>query len=247
MADSVEARAAVDTVAVDSAAVGGAEEVAGPGTGGDEADPLPGDSLIADSVAGFPPAGDSAAAEGDSLGLDSLAVGDTIPPRPTALLPSGTQVELTALEEISTDGFRAGDAVIAAAAHDVVQPDGAVVIAAGTLFLGRITTSVGSGGIGEEPVLEMTFETISAADYERPVETLVIAATVVLDAEADRARSLARGPDRLVEVPGRIAAGSAITVQIREPVRLPLPLPDSLMAGDSTAVADTASSAPSSG
>ncbi len=249
--DSLAARVAADSVAVDSAMAGGAQEEAGPGAGGgvgDEGNALEADGLVAevDSLAEDSLAEDSLAADllaDDSLGsgLDSLAARETPAPPPTVLLASGTQVELVALEEISTDGYRTGDAVIAAAAQDVVHPDGTILVAAGTLFLGRITTSVGSGGIGEEPVLEMTFETISATDYERPVETLVIAATIVLDAEAERARARAGGQDRLVMVPGRIAAGSTIVVQIREPVRLPLP--DSLLAGDSAAVADTISPA----
>ena len=262
--DSLAVRVAADSVAVDSAMAGGAQEEVGPGAGGGfgdegnvleadslaQADSLEADGLMAevDSLAEDSLAEDSLAADllaDDSLGsgLDSLAARETPAPPPTVLLASGTQVELVALEEISTDGYRTGDAVIAAAAQDVVHPDGTILVAAGTLFLGRITTSVGSGGIGEEPVLEMTFETISATDYERPVETLVIAATIVLDAEAERARARAGGRDRLVMVPGRIAAGSTIVVQIREPVRLPLPQPDSLLAGDSAAVADTISPA----
>ncbi len=231
--------AATDSVEVAGA---GGSEVALPDSLG-----LP-DSLDSSAAgAGLP--GDSLPAEApgpDSVGMDSLAVPpdslapDSLPlPPPTLLLPPGTRVELIALEEISTDGYRVGDAVVASVANDVTDPAGTVLIAAGTLFLGRITALAGSGGIGEAPVLEINFETISTTAYERPIETLVIEAPLTLDSVAERNRSLASGSERLVELPGRIAAGAIIAVQIREPLRLPLLPPDTLGGGDSTAVTDT--------
>lgn len=152
------------------------------------------------------PAGDSAAVSAPPVQLR---------------VPAGTRVRLAAETDISTNVHGVGDPVIATVVQDVVDRRGEVLIPQGAYFLGRVEASAGSGGIGEPPVLEVAFETLSAWNYERPVESVVVDAAVTLDPEADRARRSARGRGATRVVPGRIMAGSVIVVQLREPVFVP--------------------------
>ena len=108
--------------------------------------------------------------------------------------------------------------------------------------LGRVLASVGSGGAGEAPVLEIAFETLSSMRYERPVEGAVVEALVVLDPAGDFERR--RAGDRraaMTMVPAKIMAGSLIVVELRAPVLVPpfQALPDSLMPGDTLMPRDT--------
>lgn len=192
---------AADTVAVapradidDPGSVSGfAEAVDGP-AGADE----PADTTARSQV------GDSAAVSARSVQLR---------------VPAGTQVRLAAETDISTDVHRVGDPVIAKVVQEVVDRTGEVLIPQGAYFLGRVEASAGSGGIGEPPILEVAFETLSAWTYERPVESVVVDAAVTLDPEADRTRQSARYEGTVV--PGRIMAGSVIVLQLREPVFVP--------------------------
>ncbi len=148
-------------------------------------------------------------------------------------VPAGTRVRLASETDISTDVYEVGDPVIATVVRDVVDRTGEILIPQGTYFLGRVEASAGSGGIGEPPVLEVAFETLSAWNYERPVEGVVVDAAVTLDPEAGRARRSARGRGAMRVVPGRIMAGSIIVLQLREPVFVP-PFDPSALQSDST-------------
>lgn len=183
----------------------------------DEAGPAEGttDSLFAaDSLS----ATDSLAA-GDSLSAadDSTA----IPEPPPLRIPPGTRVRLATEADVSTDAYEVGDPVVATVIQEVVDRTGEILIPQGTYFLGRVEASAGSGGIGEPAILEVAFETLSAWNYERPIETVVVDVAVTLDEEADRARRSARGRDALRVVPGVIRAGTTIVVQLRDPVFVP--------------------------
>ena len=192
-------------------------------------DPGPAEGLEADAVA-TDTAADSVAGDGTAL-----------PERPVQVrVPPGTRVRLTAEIDISTDEYDVGDPVIATVAQDVLDAAGETLIPRGTYFLGRIEASASSGGIGEPAVLEVAFETLSAWNYERPIESVVIDAPVTLDPEAERARRTGGGRDAMRPVPGRIAAGSVIVVQLREAVMVP---PAGRVLPDTVPAADTGSTA----
>lgn len=159
-------------------------------------------------------AGDTSAGSGEAG--DTVVEGTLAALDPQLRVPGGTEVTLTADADITTDGYDVGDPVMATVVQDVVARDGTILIPRGVKFLGRVEASAGSGGVGELPILEMSFETLSAWSYERPIETLVTHAAVTIDPEADRARR-----DAMTVLPGRITAGSIIMVQLREPVFVP--------------------------
>lgn len=157
------------------------------------------------------------------------------------LIPAGTRIRVVGEEDISTADHFVDDPVVAAVWEDVTGTDGAVLIPAGTRMLGRVLASVGSGGAGEAPVLEIAFETLSSSRYERPVEGAVVEALVVLDPAGDFERR--RAGDRraaVTMVPAKIMAGSVIVVELRAPVLVPhyQALPDSLIPGDTLAPPD---------
>lgn len=183
-------------------------------------------ALAADAGPGAPAGLVGADQAGDASGGSGEA-GDTVAEDTLAALapqlrvPGGTEVTLTADADIATDAYDVGDAVIATVIQDIVARDGTILIPRGVKFLGRVEAAAGSGGVGEPPILEMSFETLSAWSYERPIETRVTHASVTIDPEADRARRDARGRDAMTVLPGRITAGSIIMVQLREPVFVP--------------------------
>lgn len=181
------------------------------------------DPDIVPEPTGADAAADSVAAEGD--------VADTIAPDtsqslgPPLRIPGGTEVTVTSDFDISTDEYDVGDAVIATVVEEVVARDGTVLIPQGVKLLGRVEAATGSGGVGELPVLELSFETLSAWSFERPIETLVTHTPVTIDPEADRARRQAGGRDAMRVLPGRITAGSIIMLQLREAVFVPRDAP----------------------
>ena len=198
---------------------------------------------------------ESAPASEDTLAADSAAADTLAELGPPLLIPGGTELTVTSDHDISTDVYDVGDPVIATVVQEVVDRDGTVLIPVGVKLLGRVEAATGSGGVGELPVLEVSFETLSAWRFERPIETLVTHTPVTLDPEADRVRRQARGRDALRVLPGRITAGSIIMLQLREAVLVPqdtaMWLPgDSLGpagVGDSLPRVDTVPRASSSG
>lgn len=186
--------------------------------------PGPSDLDQTPATAGEEPAGDSAAA--DSARADSATADTLAALGPPMRIPGGTEITVTSDYDISTDVYDVGDPVITTVIQDVVDRDGTVLIPRGVKLLGRVEAAAGSGGVGELPVLEVSFETLSAWRFERPIETLVTHTPVTIDPEADRARRQARGRDALRVLPGRITAGSIIMLQLREAVLVP---PDTAM------------------
>ena len=178
-----------------------------PGAEPEPGGPAPGTAI----AAGEEPVADTAA--GDSAAADTLAG-----PGPPLRIPGGTEITVTSDYDISTDVYDVGDPVIATVVQEVMDRDGTVLIPRGVKLLGRVEAATGSGGVGEPPVLEVSFETLSAWRFERPIETLVTHTPVTLDPEADRERRQATGRDALRVLPGRITAGSIIMLQLREPV-----------------------------
>ena len=160
----------------------------------------------------------------------------------TRRIPAGTRISVTVDEEISTDLHRPGDAVIATVFEDVTDAAGTVLIPRGVKLLGRIEAVAGSEGVGEAPVLEMTFETLSAVNREWPVEGAVISAPVVLDPGSEIARRFSRGRSgSSAVVPGKIVAGAVVVIELRAPLRVgPMVAEaDLFMPGDSVPGADT--------
>ena len=137
-------------------------------------------------------------------------------------VPSGTLVTVVADNDVSTATHIVGDPVMARVIRDVVGPEGAVLLPAGVLLLGRVAASSPSGGPGERPVLEVYFETLSAPGYEVPIEGEVVSRMLMLDPVLERARSSAsEGSGSVTEVPGFIPAGSPIVVQTRASFEVP--------------------------
>ncbi len=128
-------------------------------------------------------------------------------------VPAGTRITVAADEEISTETHPTGAAVVTTLAEDVTTPDGTVLIPRCTKVLGRVTASESSYGPGEDPVLEIDFETLSAATYERPVRTIATRMEVRLGRR--------NGPVNDFPVPGVIPAGDVIVVELRA-LRVPL-------------------------
>lgn len=139
---------------------------------------------------------------------------------PTRRVPAGTRIRVTVDDEISTDLYRSGDAVVATVVDEVTDPSGEVLIPRGVKLLGRILTSMGSPGVDEPPVLEIVFETLSALNGEWPVEGAVINVPVVEDSRAGIARRFQRSRGRNREVPGVIAEGAVVVVELRAGVRV---------------------------
>lgn len=193
---------------------------------GSALDTVPGSAL--DTVPG--------SAGADSLAGDAPEASDSMAAAaPDVLIPAGTRISVLSDEDISTADYMVDDPVVATVWEDVMGVDGTVLIPAGTRMLGRVLASVGSGGAGEDPVLEIAFETLSSWTWERPVEGTVAEALVVLDPAGDFERRRAEGRRAAVTmVPGKIMAGSLIVVELRAPVLVPpaLVLPDSVMQGD---------------
>lgn len=226
-----------DTGAGDAAADEVASEVEAASQPGDTsaAPPRPDvdDPDIVPEPAGADPVADTVAGEGDVA--DTIAPDTTLSLGPPLRIPAGTEVTVTSDFDISTDEYDVGDAVIATVVQEVVGQDGTVLIPPGVKLLGRVEAATGSGGVGELPVLELSFETLSAWSFERPIETLVTHTPVTIDPEADRARRQARGRDAMRVLPGRITAGSIIMLQLREAVFVPRDAPMWLL-GDSLGV-----------
>lgn len=195
---------------------------------------------------------------GPGLAEDSIAVEDEgpsedDPPEPLApiLIPAGTQIDAAPEEDISTDEYRVDDPVIVTVVRDVHGRNGEFLLPQGVRLLGRVRTSMGSGGPAEPAILEIDFETLSADRFERPIEGTVVNRPVMLDPVADRRRSSAsrRVAARTV-VPGLIMAGTIIEVELRAPVEVPgfvalqgpfFPGDSLILRGDSVGRRDTTS------
>ena len=184
----------------------------GPGA----ADPRGGPGNPAGDAAGFQEGG-VVLGGAQGTGATSTGAPEEVP---TRRVPAGTRIRVTVDDEISTDLYRSGDAVVATVADEVTDPSGEVLIPRGVKLLGRILTSMGSPGVDEPPVLEIAFETLSALNGEWPVEGAVINVPVVEDSRAGIARRFQRNRGRNREVPGVIAEGAVVVVELRAGVRV---------------------------
>ena len=101
-------------------------------------------------------------AASDSLFADSLATDSLAGEIPEASLPAGTLIPALNDLEISTRDHREGAPVIVSVAEDIANAGGVVLIPRGSKLLGRVTFAASSSGPGDEPVLEVAFETVSA-------------------------------------------------------------------------------------
>ena len=236
-ADDEEAADPEDGAGREDAAAAGVEAAAGVAAAADSS------RAPAPSVDTIPfPEGDSLP-EGEAPAVEMGENPDSLPAAlPDVLIPAGTQIRVVGEDDISTADHFVDDPVVATVWEDVTGTDGTVLIPAGTRMLGRVLASVGSGGAGEAPVLELAFETLSSWRYERPIEGAVVEALVVLDPAGDFERR--RAGDRraaVTMVPAKIMAGSVIVVELRAPVLVtPFPaLPDSLMPNDMLMPGDT--------
>lgn len=181
-----------------------------------------------DGVAGSPTAvapgpetsavpADSASASQDPTGetggagvADSASAEDESPAPTVQVLP-GSRLAATADWEVSAERNRAGDPVSATVVEDYAPAGGPVAIPRGTKLLGRVKVAEAAQGPGETAFLEVGFETLSASDYERPVETLVVETTPA--------------PGQAAAQPGTIAEGALLVVEIRRALQVPSPLP----------------------
>ena len=249
------------------AACGGDAEPTGGGAEPETADiePVPAETEVESPPTGVDepgadrPSGESDAAEGggllnevdgegDSEGGGDEGTGDdetegiAAEPAAASRIPAGTRLSVISEEDISTADYAPNDPVLVTVAEHVMDSAGAVLLPRGVNLLGRVVDAAGSGGPGEAPVLEIAFETLSAWDYERPIEGTVVGAEVVLDAEAQAMRRASAGRVAAVTVvPGKILAGSVIIVELRAPVLVPPAYmwPDSVLLADSVFLPDS--------
>ena len=160
----------------------------------------------------------------DAAGFEDEGAAEEAAPEqlPAIRIPAGTRISTSPDEHISTAEYRVDDPVIVTVTHDVLGPNGEFLLPQGVRLLGRVRTSMGSGGPGEPAVLEIDFETLSADRYERPMEGVVVNRPVILDPVAARRRRSAssRVAARTV-VPGLIMAGTIIVVELRAPLDVP--------------------------
>ena len=174
----------------------------------------------------------------DSAVLEGEALADDETPEPPSLIriPAGTRIDTAPDEDISTAAYRADDPVIVTVVRDVLGENGELLLPQGVKLLGRVRTSMSSGGRGEPAILEIDFETLSTDRYERPIEGTVVNRPVILDPVAARRRRSAslRVAARTV-VPGLIMAGTIVEVELRAPVEVPwsVALEGPLIWGDS--------------
>ncbi len=129
------------------------------------------------------------------------------------LVPAGTMVRASLDEEVSAERHLAGHAVIATVAADVLAADGRLLVSAGAKLLGRVLVSEPSPGPGEDAHLELEFETLSAAAYERPVHAVL--------AGGVRTRNPFGGFVQSRPYQGRIRAGTTILVEMRTAFSVP--------------------------
>ena len=191
-------------------------------TEGAEAVPPPADQDDPGVDAELEEAGPGAAE--DSTAAEDEEPSEEDPPEPLApiLIPVGTQIDAAPDEDISTAAYRVDDPVIVTVVRDVHGQSGEFLLPQGVRLLGRVRTSMGSGGPGEPAVLEIDFETLSADRYERPIEGTVVNRPVILDPlAAGRRRSASSRVAARTVVPGLIMAGTIIEVELRAPVEVP--------------------------
>lgn len=185
---------------------------------------------------------DAAGVAAPLQGADTVGAAGSADAFRTYRIPVGTRIRVTLDEDVSTDVYRPGDAVVATVAETVVDGVGSELIPRGAKLLGRILTATASQGVGEAAVLEMYFETLSALNAEWPVEGAVVSAPVRLNPQAEMARRFSPGRSGSSdEVPGEIVAGEVVEVELRAPVRVsPMVVPvDSLLPPDSVPGVDT--------
>lgn len=160
--------------------------------------------------------GDAMPVAGVDAGDDSAAENEDPPPTPVQVLP-GVRLTATADWEVSAERHAPGDPVSATVAEDYAPGGGPVLISQGTRLLGRVKVAETAQGPGETPFLEIGFETLSATDYERPVETLVV--------------ETGPAPDQGVAQPGTIQEGAPLVIEIRRALELPPLVPPTPTSG----------------
>lgn len=153
-----------------------------------------------------PPARSDSTFENEADAGEGWAEDAAPPPEEVAVLP-GARIATTADWAVSAQDHVAGDPVSVTVSEDYAPEGGPVLIPRGAKLLGRVRVAEAAQGPGETPFLEVGFETLSASEYERPVETLIVET----------------GPaaDQAVAQPGTIAEGAVVVVEIRRLVRLP--------------------------
>lgn len=188
------------------------------------------DSLFADGFASEP----VAATPGDAANVARFA-GDSLLAQRFAARPRlrlGTQLRATSDRFVTTADHRPGDPVAATLAEDVPGPGGRVLVRRGAKLLGVVTASQSAFGPGETAFLEVSFLTLTADTWERPIKTRVVA--VLSPEELEPTPDSAQAPpesrpdssavpsDPVEEAPGEIPAGAVLVVELEEPVALPM-------------------------
>lgn len=177
-----------------------------------------------DPVVDESPEGTGADAGEDSTGMEGEEPADDDAPEPPGLIriPAGTRIDAAPDEDISTAAYHVDDPVIVTVVRDVVGLNGELLLPQGVRLLGRVRTSMSSGGRGEPAILEIDFETLSTDRHERPIEGAVVNRPVILDPVAARRRqSASRRVAARTVVAGLIMAGTIVEVELRAPVEVP--------------------------
>lgn len=118
---------------------------------------------------------------------------------PPPFLAAGTLIVLTVDQALSTDHNVAGDAFTATVLHDMLAPDGEVLIAAGSSVHGAVRESLESPSSEEPPTLTLEVFSVQTAAGELPL---------VADVEDVEMSVENRDSDR--STAGKVAAGAAV-------------------------------------
>jgi hypothetical protein len=113
-------------------------------------------------------------------------------------VPSGTEIAIRLLEDVSTDTHRTGDAFSAIVDGSVTDADGAVLIPAGTSVRGLVAEARPSAGADEQAVLVLTVESLAMDGETWPIRGTMRSAELESDAK-----------DSTSETVGKVAVGAA--------------------------------------
>ncbi len=154
-------------------------------------------------------------------------------PRTPAFIAAGTSISATVDEELTTERTREGDRFHARLSEDVLGANGEVLLPAGAVLNGRVTTSHQSTGAQDPAALELEVGSITAAGRTLPLAADVVeveAKVSTRDSNAETATKVAvgaaagalmgriLGKDRESTVKGTVAgavAGGAVAAATR--------------------------------
>lgn len=157
-----------------------------------------------------------------------------------AEVAAGIRITASSDWHVSTLDHEEGDPVVATISAAITDSAGTVLVPEGAKLLGRVTSAQRAFGPGEKPYLAVRFETLSAPDWERPVETRVVEPEIPEIPEGPEDAVLARLDDETGFAGGEIPAGAVLQIELQRPLILPPDLDELLPdVNDMTSPLDT--------